>query len=737
MGKSFIQVTTVQVPADTPWEPARAVQAMQTLFALPAPVTLLIRAQAGRLLWQIETLSAVSESLRGALYGVYPQAALTSTSKHAADIGFWQEPIMGVTPFFLPLPYADDLKFSDPLAGVLTVMGRLQADEACVYSLVLRPPTQNYARLGERQIKQRARSLWRFAFPRTFMQTLQWQFLLGTPKEAPRYVPDLQRLAEQKVRQAVKEVEFTLKVEAASAARADNIFEQLLPALSVFARAGGNQPATDVERGYPLVLSAPEVAALWHVPSSECRVAAIAWSDQGTVPVPPELAAGTNAMRLGESRYQGTRQAVYLPYADRVTHVNLIGRTRTGKSTLMHHMIQQDIAAGHGVAVIDPHGDLVEEILAGSIPPEREQDVVLFDLDERAQVIGLNLLARTPGVDVDTTAGVALAVLRKFFEGQLDVRRMEDTLYAAVVSLISAGGYVALDIPRLLAPHEEAFRQQILPQVDNAAARDFWFLDYGTASEAQQRTLAQPINHRIRRLYRDRRLCRIIGQSACLDFNAILAEKKIFLANLRATGAVEGDTVGALLLSKFQMAAMGRAHLNPDQRTPFYLYIDEVQNFITTSLATILSEAAKYGLSLVLANQYLGQLEGRMLQATLGNIGTNIVFRCAHDDAQTFGPLLRPQFDPSRLVNLDRFHAVIKAQYDGRTLPAFLLQTDPPPPKDADAAARAARIRRMSRARYGRPVAEIDAELAARYQTPTAATLLDLDLNPDEIDYSG
>jgi hypothetical protein len=242
-------------------------------------------------------------------------------------------------------------------------------------------------------------------------------------------------------------------------------------------------------------------------------------------------------------------------------------------------------------------------------------------------------------------------------------------------------------------------------------ALEFWQKDYGKLSERYQLEIARPIINRVRVFYRNPMVKAIVCQPQNLNFRAIMDESKIFLASLAGEATQsEAATIGAMLLSQIQMAAMSRASLPPAQRRMFYLFVDEVQNFITTSLSVLFSEAAKYALSLTVANQYLGQLEGGTLGAILGNTGTMVIFACGPEDATDLGKYVRPVFEPQALLNLDRFQAVVKMQQHGQTLPAFSLLTPPPPEQPPDGAERAERVQALSHQRHAQPSLGLAAE---------------------------
>lgn len=713
--QSYIQRVLLQTPVNSDWEPSIAQQCMVGLFASDQPFSLQIRAQYNFIDWCVEVPASFMATVQNHFYSLYPLVQLTDEPKLNADIDCFHYELQGAAPFVGPLMHATDFSEIDPLIGIVTVMSSLQQDEACILNLTLSPPLKNYARIGMKLVTESRHRWWQFLTPHMAMETITWQSVMGVERRIPKYDADIQKEAERKLRMPLKETDLSFKIQANSQTRADELIMQLSSPLAIYSRDGLNAVVPANPNSYQLILSPPEVAALWHLPNQACSVPGITWVMDKHVPIPVALTQVSEGIALGHSSYHGRHIDVQISDADRITHINLIGRTRTGKSTLLHNMIHQDIQDGKGIGVIDPHGDLVEDILEKSISQNREDDVVLFDWEETEKIIGLNPLQMPSDVDVATAASHTLAIFRKFFGEYWIEGRMEDTVYACLVSLMSTSNAVVLDIPRILLDAE--FRHKIISQVTDIAALDYWQLEFEPANYRGKIELARPVNTRIRRFYRDRTLRRIIGQSDCLDFTNILDSRKIFLANLRGATRIEGDSIGALLIAKFQMAAMSRARQARVSRLPFYLYIDEVQNFVVSSLHEMLSEAAKYGLNLVIANQYMGQLDPNTTKAVLGNVGTNIIFRSGRDEAELFSALIEPTFSRDDILNLSRFKAVIKTQHNGTTLPAFLVNTYPQPEAIQNVANPAERIAKKSRQKYGKSVDEIDAELAQRYQS--------------------
>lgn len=727
------QVVTVRVPSTTQWQPNSAQQFMLSLFILPVPITLRLLARNEKVSWHLEVSRSHTEAVVNTIYTYYPEAHVVCEPKQSADIGYYAYYFHAAAPYVAPLKYAEDFKNLDPLAGILNVLTDLKSEDEVIYELVLKPITDEHYELGKRLITDSTVRWWHYLRPNEAIAAMIYK-TLGWDK-VDRFEPGVQRVVETKFNGRLKQTTLCLKIKTRGPEKAKYLLSLFEPGLGVFEREGFNFLVQPQSNSFPLVLSPLEVAALWHFPTQECSVPGIYWASHLASPLAMELDKGTKGVLLGLNNYQGRSREVRLPYEDRVTHINLIGKTRVGKSTLLHQMAHQDIRAGKGVAVIDPHGDLVEQILASSIPHSREQDVVLLDTADLDHVIGLNLLSPPLGVPREVAAGQALSVIRHLFAEQWSATRMEDALHAALIALMSTKEATLLDIPRLFG--NEIYRAEVLSQVSDPVALEFWQQEYEPLSESYKREIARPINSRIRKFYRNETIRRMVCQPKCLDFREIIDSGKIFLANLRGATSIEGETLGALLISKIQMAAMSRATDTQRQREPYYLYVDEAQNFVTTSLSTMFSEAGKYGLSLVLANQFLHQLIGDTLEAVMGNVGTTIMFRVGPKDAQTLGHFVKPNFSQESLLNLSRFNAIIKMQHNAQTLPAFSVQTLPPLSQPDSATARVERIRSLSRERYSLSKVMVDAEIYQRLGRDTPGIIKEGEVETpiSEVDY--
>lgn len=712
---SCFSVLKIAVPSSTAWDPHIAEQMMVGLFSILRPFKLEIGATAGKLEWAIVVPQEFEDSTVSFIYSLYPNADIVAKPKVNTAIGYRLYNLHTAAPFFAPLKHASDFTHLDPLAAILKAMNQARQDEQLIYELELMSAREEQYKIGEKFLTQSTIKWWHFL-------SLEGAAFAAASKsmgvdKVNKYVPEIQRMAQSKLNASLKEVTFSIKVKADTVERAHSLIGLFDPGLASFERDGFNFFVPPQEKSFPLVLSAAEVAALWHLPTEQCQLPDIVWSASAQAPYLAHDDAQKPSVKLGVNRYQGRTQDVHLTYADRQIHVNMFGRPGSGKTNLMHHIIHQDIANGHGVGVIDPHGDLIEEIMACSIPSEREKDVILFDVNDDDFPIGLNLLVATDGVDHADITSRAVGVIRKIFENQWSMARMEDAIYAALSTLIGVGGYTIMDVPRLLLDSD--LRHKVVAQLRDPVALDFWRTEFETMGSKLRYEVARPISTRLRRFYRNHTMRRIMGQESCLDFRQIMDEGKIFLANISGLGEIETETLGALLMSRFEIAALSRGSMPPVKRRPYYLHIDEVQNFITTSLPVIFSEARKFGLSMTVANQFTSQLAGDTLDAIFGTSGTTMIFGVGPKDAPVLAPYVRPQFTSNDLLALDKFNVVVKMQSDGRTMPAFNMATLAPLPKKIEGSQeRTARIRQMSQQAYGRPSEEVDAEILARFEMP-------------------
>jgi type IV secretory pathway TraG/TraD family ATPase VirD4 len=356
--------------------------------------------------------------------------------------------------------------------------------------------------------------------------------------------------------------------------------------------------------------------------------------------------------------------------ADRRSHMYIIGKTGTGKSTLLETLIVQDIAADRGVALLDPHGDLVERVLA-QVPTHRVPDVVYFNVPDAANPVAFNPLDWVPEEKRSLAASGMLQAFKKLWPDYWGPR-LEHVLRNAILTLVEQREATMADILRLVS--DATFRKQIAHRLTNQRLREFWLKEFDQYTRNYRADSIAPIQSKVGAFLADPRLNAILTQpKSAFDLRHIIDEGKILLVNL-AKGRIGEDgssLLGSLLVSRLELAALSRADAPEELRRDFFIYLDEFHTFTTLSLATMLAELRKYRVSLIMAHQYLAQLEPDVRHAVLGNAGTIISFRVGPEDAQALAREFAPEFEPVDLIKLPNYHVYLKLMVDGAPTAAF------------------------------------------------------------------
>jgi hypothetical protein len=367
----------------------------------------------------------------------------------------------------------------------------------------------------------------------------------------------------------------------------------------------------------------------------------------------------------GENRFS-------MDLRDRGQHVYVIGQTGTGKSTLLRNLILQDIEAGRGVGLIDPHGDLAQEIL-DHIPARRTDDVVYFDPSAR-DPLALNLF-RSTGNNWHLTASGIVSAFRKIWADSWGPR-LEYVLFATLAALLQCDNTSLLGVSRML--FDERYRRWVVRQVRDPAILSFWVNEFESYDRRFLQEVISPIQNKVGQLFLAPPLRHVLGQVGTkINFRFMMDRRRIFIAYLSkgALGEAHSSLLGALLVTSFEVAAISRADRSPEHRTPFFLYVDEFHHCATDSFASILSEARKYGLSLTLAHQYLGQLGEELSKAVFGNVGSLISFRVGEADASVLERQFGSGYTHSHFTGLANFELCARLlnrePFLGRSLPAF------------------------------------------------------------------
>jgi hypothetical protein len=436
-----------------------------------------------------------------------------------------------------------------------------------------------------------------------------------------------------------------------------------------------------------MIFNITELASLYHFPSETVATPTIAWagSKKGEPPSNLPLIGTVPADELtvfAQTNFRNEIRKFGIKKKDRRLHAYIIGKTGTGKSTLMENMIYDDIREGRGVAVVDPHGELIDHVL-DFIPEERIHDVVYFNPADHDFPIGFNILENVQPEMQNVVASGVVGIFKKIF-GESWGPRLEYILRNSVLALLEYPNSTLLGVMRILT--DNAYRRKVISVLKDPVIKDFFVNEYEKYEPKFRQEAIAPIQNKVGQFLSSSTIRNIVGQPrSTMDIRKIMDEGKILLADL-STGKIGEDNsalLGSMLITKIQLAAMGRTNVAEEDRRDFYLYVDEFQNFATDSFATILSEARKYRLNLVMINQYISQMPETVANAVFGNVGTMVAFRVGAADAEALKNEFQPVFDVNDLVNQPNRQIYLKMAIDGVTVPAFSAATLPPPTEKA------------------------------------------------------
>ncbi len=502
-----------------------------------------------------------------------------------------------------------------------------------------------------------------------------------------------------------------------------------LPILSGMRQKLAENRLPSLTRRSAIILASSELASLYHFPSSNIsKTDNMITSLSRTLPAPVSLKSGRKlAVTVGDNHHHGTITPIGLTEAERERHLYIIGGTGNGKTTMLFYGILQDIHAGNGIAVLDPHGDLAERILR-YIPKDRLEDVIYMNPDDLSHPIGMNLLELTDGMsgddllrEKDLITEATISVLRKIFsEDDSGGHRIEYVLRNAIQTALTLENPTLFTIFELL--NDAKFRRKVVKGLEDKNLKDFWDNELGKAGEFQRVKMAAGITAKIGRFLFSASARRVLEQhKSTIDFEDILASRKILICNF-SKGLLGEDTstlFGTTVLAKLQTAALRRARLSQDDRTPFYLYVDEFQNFATMSFVQMLSEARKYKLFLTMAEQSTSQQdEQRLVEIILANVGTIVCFRSGSPaDERLVLPLFSPFINQGEIANLPAYSyyvriAAIEAQEPMSGMTVVV--------KDAGSSDVAKRVIESSRSLYAKRAEQ--EQPVAQPPTPTKKT---------------
>lgn len=636
---------------------------------------------------------------------------------------------------FYPIKTYEDMK-TDPLSLITSSLSKLKEDEVVAIQYVIEPASNNWRKAGQRFVSDVKK---RDANPEKKMP-IDTSLLEGIEKEIAKpgfntviriiSIAGDKIAAEAHVRNVANSFEQFTDVKYSKFVRKRSNSKKLIDDF-IFRRMnvrGIHIPIFEIELfRNTSVLNTAELATVFHFPNKNVQTPNIIWLHARKSSAPTNLP--DKGLFLGKSVFRGVTTKVNMLEKDRTRHFYIIGQTGTGKSEFMKSLAIQDIINGEGLAFIDPHGSDIDDILL-KIPPERAEDVVLFDAADFHRPRGLNILETSSEEEKHMAINSFIALLYKLYDPNhqgIMGPQLERSIRNVMLTAMADPGSTMVDVLRLLI--DAKYAQTFLPKLTDPLVRRFWTDEIAKTSDFHKSEKMGYFVSKFDRFLTDITMRNILGQAkSAFDLNKIMAERKILLVDLSKgkIGEENSNFIGLILVQKLLVAAFKRSALLGKEDFPnFYLYMDEFQNFATPDIATILSEARKYKLNLVMAHQFIAQLTDDIKEAVFGNVGTMTAFRVGPDDAEYLESQFQPTFKKEDLTNLPIGNCYVKLLVDGHPTVPFSMMVDwdminktNKDPKFAEL------LREESRMKYGTPVEEVEQyiNLRAGFLEPPAQT---------------
>jgi hypothetical protein len=470
------------------------------------------------------------------------------------------------------------------------------------------------------------------------------------------------------------------------------------------------------------IMNSEELATLFHFPHSKYnKQPEIRWQRFKLVKAPTNIAK--EGLYIGDNIFRGEKKPIFVKNEDRFRHFYVIGQTGTGKSSILSVMLRQDLRNKRGIAVLDPHGDLVKDTLA-FVPKERADDLVVFDPSDLARPMWLNMLEANNEDEKQMIVWDATNIMIKLFGNEIFGPRIQDYFRNGCITLMDypQGGAIT-DLIRLFT--DENFQRERRATLKNPVVRTWWDYTYAKMGEREKWEIIPYFAAKFGQFITNTMMRNIVGQTkSAFDVTDIMNHEKILLATLSkwVIGDLNSNLLGLILVSKIQIAAMRRQNMAKEERKDFFLYIDEFQNYVTDSIESILSEARKYRLGLVIAHQYLGQLQKsdaltksnlNLKDAIFGNVGSIMSYKIGPEDAEMMAKQFAPIYSEQDFINMDKFKAALQLSVDGQPTPGFSLNVPLPWLETGDPKTGAA-LRELSRLKYGREREFVEKEIIYR-----------------------
>ncbi|MFH0838496.1 MAG: DUF87 domain-containing protein [Patescibacteria group bacterium] len=657
---------------------------------------------------------------------------------------------------------------SDPFNNIANALSKIELDEGAAVQVMLRPLGDGWQKkgrkvaqdlfMGKKQNKSFLQKLNIFSWIGTMIRLLAHgaeheKFTenvdtQGTTRTTP-LMDEQVKLMETKNVKVGFETVIRIVASAKSLPRAEQIVAEIVGAFAQYNAPNNNSfkksryySVTGLLKGFILrsikhdwiqrvlrprkmILCSEEAASVFHFPNIKYNKApVIKWQEFKIATAPANLP--TEGLFLGNNVYRGETRKVHIKQDDRRRHFYIIGKSGTGKSTLLKTTLKQDAQAGRGMCLIDPHGDLVEGILP-HIPRERADDIIVFDPGDLGRPMGLNILEAETQDEKEFMSQEALSIFIKMFGEEIMGPRLQHYFRNGCLTLMDDDeeGAVLIDLPRLFT--DDSWQRYKMNKVKNPVVKAFWEKEMASTGAREKQEMIPYFSAKFGPFVTNAQIRNIIGQTKSgFNFRKVMDEGRILLCNLSKgkLGDLNAQLLGMVMVAKLQMSAMSRVDTPEEDRRDFYMYVDEFQNFVTESFTSILSEARKYRLNLIIAHQYISQItkmsgggkgkqeDTSIRDAVFGNVGSMLTFKIGAQDAEYMAKEFAPVFSEQDLINIANYQAYLKLNINNATSRAFSMTTVYDPSRGDVEAAEA--FRQLSRLKFAREKDFVEREIFRR-----------------------
>jgi hypothetical protein len=681
-----------------------------------------IVASAESIRFYVSCLDEISDFVEKQIHASYPSSEIRRVDRPDIfkDDAYVDYALLGFSKkSYYPIKtYGEEFKV-DTISNITSVISKLSIGEYAAYQLVIYPSNGKWIKAANSHTKPK--SVKKDESPKQESQSTQYE----------------NQKIEDKTKNPGFNVDIRLWTVSSSKDKAKSILNNMISSFSQFSENHGNKfkkqklnflIEKDFYLGYmynypslfsefnkkAVILNTSELATIFHFPNKDVQTPHINWLTSKRAPVSSEIPY--SGLFLGNGVYRGNIRPVYINDDDRRRHMYVIGRTGTGKSTMLESLILQDIQNGKGVAFLDPHGQSAENIIS-RIPPERVEDVIYFNAGDYDRPMGINIMEYYSEEDKHMIVNSFYHMLEKLFDPNrqgITGPRLERAVRNCMLTAMSKPGNTLIEVFRLVLL-DKKFIDEMLPYVKDDMVKKYWTEEIAQTSDYHKSETLGYFASKFDRFVINKLMRNILGQSvSAFNLRDIMDNQKILIVNLDKgkIGEENSQFLGLLLVPKILSAAMSRSNIPEDQRKDFYLYVDEFQNFATEDFAQILSESRKYRLNLIVANQYIAQMIDEVKNAVFGNVGTIVSFKVGVSDAEFLEKEFEPIFNQKDLINLENRFAYVKMLSNGEVQPPFSMQTVMSPVQPNDAIAQS--IKKLSRLKYGKDVNDVEEEIKGR-----------------------